>query len=305
MRLRALVVFAQHGTLTSLEGIMQEQPDEGAPQPTSRTFWTLKNFRDVSVGLLMIVIAVRIAFAKTTIDLSGFNFTDLLSLILALAAVALSAAFYFKADESARSFYDNTYHFTKEVSEILGRIEAGFGKQLEHINQSYVGLNDKIDRMPFDPAFIREQEAAKVSEIQEQEAERDNIIQDLMRRAQMDVAEKANLQEKLDSLSSELEHSKSQLAYFRTMEPENIDAWGFSKEGIRWLYEKIASYYSSNIALSDRAVMIRFRKAIRSGALDTGAIAHMTHAGLLTGEELTPAGVMFIRSVLKKHRPLG
>lgn len=304
MRLRELIVFAKSGTLTSLEGTMQEQPDGGATQPKSQTFWSLKNFRDVSIGLLMIVVAVRVAFAETTIDLSGFNFTDLLSLILALAAVALSAAFYFKADESARSFYDNTYHFTKEVSEILGRIEAGFGKQLEHINQSYVGLNDKIDRMPFDPAFIREQEAAKVSEIREQEAERDNIIQDLMHRAQMDVAEKAELQEKLDSLSRELEFSKSQLAYFRTLEPENSDSFGFSEKGTKWLFEKISDYFPTDVGLHDRAIKMRFRRAVREGALDRGLISHMTDVGLISGEELTLSGVVFIRHLLSKYGPV-
>lgn len=253
----------------------------------------------------MIVIAVRLAFAKTTIDLSGFNFTDLLSLLLALAAVALSAAFYFKADESARSFYNNTYHFTKEVSEILGRIEAGFGKQLEHINQSYVGLNDKIDRMPYDPAFIREQEAAKVSEIQEQEAERDNIIQDLMRRAQMDGAEKAELQKKLDSLSSELEYSKSQLTYFRSLESDSSDDFGFSKNGIEWLYEKIAPYYPHSIAMSDQVIQLRFKKAIKSGVIDSGLLSHLSNVGLLSGDELTPAGVLFVRSILKRNRQSG
>ncbi|MEN5198196.1 hypothetical protein ABE525_03140 [Pseudomonas wadenswilerensis] len=284
---------------------MQEPIEGSASQPPRPTFWTWRNFRDVSAGLLMIVIAVRLAFAKTTIDLSGFNFTDLLSLLLALAAVALSAAFYFKADESARSFYNNTYHFTKEVSEILGRIEAGFGKQLEHINQSYVGLNDKIDRMPFDPAFIREQEAAKVSEIQEQEAERDNIIQDLMRRAQMDGAEKAELQEKLDSLSNELEYSKSQLTYFRSLEPDNVDDFGFSKSGIEWFYEKIASYYPHNVPMSDQVIQLRFKRAIKKGSIDSGLFSHLNHVGLLSGEELTPAGVLFVRSILKRNRQPG
>lgn len=281
---------------------MQEPAAEPATNPSRRGFWTWGSFRDISIGLVMLVVAVRLAFAETTIDLSGFNFTDLLSLILALAAVALSAAFYFKADESARSFYNNTYHFTKEVSEILGRIEAGFGKQLEHINQGYVGLNDKIDRMPFDPAFIREQEAAKRSEIQEQEAERDDIIQDLMRRAQMDDAEKASLQAKLDALSNELEYSKGQLAYFQALEPENVEAFGFSASGMEWLADKIAGFYPKNLIIPDNSVVLRFKKAVRSGALDPGVLMHMEQVGLVSGEVLTPTGVSFIRSLLKRRR---
>jgi len=281
---------------------MQEPVEQPGIQPADKTFWTWRNFRDISVGLLMAVIAVRIAFAKTTIDLSGFNFTDLLSMILALAAVALSAAFYFKADESARSFYNNTYHFTKEVSEILGRIEAGFGKQLEHINQNYVGLNDKIGRIPFDPAFVREQEAAKRSEIQEQEAKRDDIIQDLMRRAQMDDEEKESLKKKLDSLSDELEYSKSQLSYFQTLEPDNHDSFGFSNAGIQWFYEKIGAYFPSDQMPRDSSILVRFNRAVVDGALDSGLLSHLEKVGLLNGNALTPMGVEFVKSVLKKKR---
>lgn len=284
---------------------MEVPTEEAKSTQPKRTFWTLQNFRDVAIGLLMFVIAVRIAFAKTTIDLSGFNFTDLLSLILALAAVALSAAFYFKADESARSFYTNTYQFTKDVSEILGRIEAGFGKQLEHINQNYAGLNDKIDRMPFDPAFIREQEAAKVSEIQQQEAERDNIIQDLMRRAQMDGAEKADMQQKLDALLNELEYSKAQLAYFRSLEPDNSEDFGFSGNGIEWLYEKIAPHYPPNRILTGRSISRTFHKLVNDGVIDPGLLNHFSHVGLYSGKELTPAGISFVRSVLARNRSSG
>ncbi|EGB96023.1 hypothetical protein G1E_25776 [Pseudomonas sp. TJI-51] len=281
---------------------MQEPIEEPVNTARPRGFWTWSSFRDVCIGLLLFVIAFRLAFAETTIDLSGFNFTDLLSLILALAAVALSAAFYFKADESARSFYNNTYHFTKEVSEILGRIEAGFGKQLEHINQSYVGLNDKIDRMPFDPSFIREQEEAKRSEIQEQEAERDDIIQDLMRRAQMDDAEKASMQEKLDALTNELEYSKAQLAYFQTLEPETGDSFGFSQSGVLWLSEKLAPLFPKNALITDRAILLRFRRAIKTGLIGGDLLNHMEHVGLVSGEELTPPGITFVRSILKKRR---
>ena len=39
-----------------------------------------------------------------------------------------------KATDTSNNFYDNSYKFTKEISEILGRIEAGFGEKLKHID---------------------------------------------------------------------------------------------------------------------------------------------------------------------------
>ena len=94
------------------------------------------------------LITWKLAISKINLDLSDFNFTDLLSLLMALFAISLSVAFYFKAEETSNKFYHNSYEFTKEISEILGRIEAGFGEQLRHLDQGYTGLRDKVDGIP-------------------------------------------------------------------------------------------------------------------------------------------------------------
>ncbi len=116
--------------------------------------------RDIAVFLLCLSVAYRFAIASTLEGLSGFKFTDLLSLVLAVFAIALSAAFYFKADESSRSFYNNTNVFTKEMSELLGRIESGFGEKLRQLEIGYNGINSKIDGLPkmiLTPADDREE----------------------------------------------------------------------------------------------------------------------------------------------------
>lgn len=278
------------------------QPSE--PQENNKVckcgFWTLRKFRDASIGLLLLVVACRMAFTTSTIDLSGFNFTDLLSLILAISAIALSAAFYFKADESSRSFYNNTYHFTKEVSEILGRIEAGFGQQLAHINEGWAGLNQKIDRMPLDSINFREQEEKKKAEIEQQEAARDNIIEDLMRRAQVDGAEKQALNEQLADLQVELEQSKAQLAKLKESESESYDAYGFTQGALRVLYESIGPFVS--IRMNDERLAGKFESLVKQGVIPGHIIRHMLSVGLISNGELNSTGVVFIRNLLKRFR---
>lgn len=263
-------------------------------------FWTLRKFRDASIGLLLLVIACRMAFVTSTIDLSGFNFTDLLSLILAISAIALSAAFYFKADESSRSFYNNTYHFTKEVSEILGRIEAGFGQQLAHINEGWAGLNQKIDRMPLDSTSFREQEEKKKAEIEQQEAARDDIIEDLMRRAQVDGAEKQALNEKLADLQGELEQSKAQLARLKENESESFESYGFPQSVLRMLYESIKRDIS--IRMNDERLASKFTSLVNQGEISGHVARHMMSVGLISNGELNSTGVAFIRNLLKRFR---
>lgn len=101
--------------------------------------WT----KDVLLVLFALALIWRVVIAK--IDLKGFSFNDLLSLLLAVFSVALSVAFYFKANETSNQFYDNTYKFTKEMSELLGRIESGFGERLRHLDEGYSTMAERFD----------------------------------------------------------------------------------------------------------------------------------------------------------------
>lgn len=85
------------------------------------------------------VLIYRLATAPFSIDLTGFNFNDLLALLLALFSIGLSVAFYFKATETSNEFYDNTYRFTKDISEILGRIEADLVSDLNTSMRATLG----------------------------------------------------------------------------------------------------------------------------------------------------------------------
>ena len=261
----------------------------------SGTFWSWKNFRDVSLGLLMLVIATRIAFSSTTIDLSGFNFTDLLSLILAISAIGLSAAFYFKADESSRGFYNNSYQFTKEVSEILGRIEAGFGQQLAHINEGYAGLNRKIDNMPYNPDALREQMEAKKAEIAEQEAKFADVIEDLMRRAKMDDAERKELGAKLDRLQKEADQSKAQLSSISNVDADTPDESVHA--GMNSLGAYMAGRFKSLRHAPDHVIQDRVEKLIDLKVIPDVYLNLLRSFNMIDGNRFTERGLSYVRSV--------
>ncbi len=121
--------------------------------------FTLLRLRDLSLLLLFLVFAYRLAMMPELGSLNEYRFTDLLSMALAIFAIALSVAFYMKADESSKTFYDNTHKFTNRMSEMLGKIEAGFGEKLSQLQVGYDGINLKIDNLPkmiLSPADDRE-----------------------------------------------------------------------------------------------------------------------------------------------------
>lgn len=146
----------------------------------------------------------------TNISLSELKATDILSILIALFAMGLSVAFYFKATDTSNSFYDNSYKFTKDMSEILGRIEAGFGERLKHLDEGYSTMSRKFDGLPY--GLTKEQAEHKIEKeeeaIEKNEDERQKMIAELINKADMQELEKKEFLGKL-------EHKEKQLSMMR------------------------------------------------------------------------------------------
>jgi predicted PurR-regulated permease PerM len=83
-------------------------------------------------------IAAFIIFGDAVRLLEEITLAGMVSIGLAFFAIGLSVGFYLKTNEISATFYDNTYKFTQEVSEILGRIEerfGGVGERLRHMDE--------------------------------------------------------------------------------------------------------------------------------------------------------------------------
>ncbi|EGH74250.1 hypothetical protein [Pseudomonas syringae] len=267
----------------------------------AKGFLTWVRVRDLLVIAMVVVLTVRLCFMQVSVDLSSFNFTDLLSMFLAISAIALSAAFYFKADESSRGFYNNTYQFTKDVSEILGRIEAGFGERLKHIDEGYSGLSKKFDQMPFDATKSKTGERTKEAEIQEQEAQRQDIIEDLMRRAHVAGEEKTELVARLSSLSQELDTSREELSRLRAQ--TETDTADVGNEGfIRYLVPFLVRHYDKTfVGAPNSRIAYRFSRVLSDESFDDDDRQYMESKGFLRNGKLTLPGAKFISRQINRY----
>ncbi|MCE2691491.1 MAG: hypothetical protein LW862_16990 [Rubrivivax sp.] len=171
----------------------------------------------------MLVVAWKLLNADLKIDLATFSFTDFLALVLALFSVALSVAFYFKATDASNQFYDNTYRFTKEMAEILGRIEAGFGERLRHLDEGYTGMLDRLDRLPYNGATHSDVEREE-EEIKKKESEQKAVIEELARKAKLAEHEKQELFENLALKSEELEQARIELRQMQESRPREAES---------------------------------------------------------------------------------
>lgn len=183
-------------------------------------FLSLAFLRDLLLVLLIVVVGWKLIESDVSFDLTSFSFTDFLALVLSLFSVALSVAFYFKANDASNKFYDNTYKFTKEMSEILGRIEAGFGERLRNLDEGYSGVRAHLDKFPYysvTPSDVKNEE----EKIVQKEAEQRAMIEELAHKAQLAEDEKVALFSNLAQKNEELENAR---ALLREMQENSSDS---------------------------------------------------------------------------------
>lgn len=153
------------------------------------------------VGILFsILIIYKLAVSDLTFDFGKFDFNALLALLLSLFAIGLSVTFYFKATDTSNLFYDNTYKFTKDISTILGRIEAGFGEKLQNLDKGYSGLLNKMEKSTTNPQDLEDTKIDKKEveqTLQNEIKERNSIIQNLIEKTQLEQQEKEEIKKLL------------------------------------------------------------------------------------------------------------
>ncbi|EKD32679.1 MAG: hypothetical protein ACD_77C00002G0002 [uncultured bacterium] len=201
---------------------MKDLNENKIPEPTFDKFNSdIKLFPwfKFIVGLLFSALLVyKLALSDLAFDFSKFDFNALLSMILALFAISLSVAFYFKATDTSNLFYDNTYKFTKEISEILGRIEAGFGERLRHLDEGYSGLANKFDKGSNEQNVkeTKEEIEKEKQKLKEEIEERDKIFNTLLEQSQLESHEKEIIRQQLKEREVEISKQNRELSFLRS-----------------------------------------------------------------------------------------
>ncbi|WNT37856.1 MULTISPECIES: hypothetical protein [Enterobacter] len=156
-----------------------------------------------AIVTVIIVIFACLKFYNATFTMS-FDFIALLSTLLALFSVGLSAIFYFKATETSNDFYNNTFKFTKDIADLLIRIESGFGERLKSLDEGYTSMRSMITS----PKSVNVAQTKEKIELEENElikiqAERTKLIEELLGKANLEHEEKIKIQEALKAKEEE------------------------------------------------------------------------------------------------------
>lgn len=163
-----------------------------------------------AISTLTVVGVLSYKVYLTPIELT-VDFPTLLSLLLALFSVALAALFYFKATDTSNTFYDNTYNFTKDIAQLLAKMESGFGEKLRNLDEGYSSMRDYLQSSPSQNGDIetaKEKIAGEEKEIEKVIEERNQIVNTLIERAQLQEEEKEKIISELSE--KEAEHIAAQ-----------------------------------------------------------------------------------------------
>lgn len=187
----------------------------------------------VLAAVVVAVLAYRLATVPFQIDLTNFDFSDLLALILAIFAISMSAAFYFQTSRTSNTFYDNSYQFTRDISEILGRIEERFGERLRHLDEGYSGLQESIDKidLPKIDARIKDEE----EDVQKKQKEQDELLNDVLQKAGFVEKEKQDILMQLKQTGMELNQAKTELAELKEYKERSMTVSKLSPRLARFL----------------------------------------------------------------------
>lgn len=259
---------------------------------------------------LVSVIVIKIYITPTSITI---DFPILISLLLALFSVALSALFYFKATDSSNTFYDNTYKFTKDIAELLTKMESGFGEKLRHLDEGYSSMQNHLQNITSKPSEDIEKTKQRIeSEKQEVEkvlSERNEIVQHLLEKSQLHKEEKdkiiAQLQEKEQELSqsqSEISRLNRRLSMERVVNRSNRVESHITHSGMaKYTFEHVILPIGVEKVLDmpSRFLVMKFDNLSRD--LSRAYIRDLEKQNFYT-TKLTDEGVSYIKSIAERFR---
>jgi hypothetical protein len=265
----------------------------------------------VNIALLIISASVAYKVAITSFTLQ-IDFLGLLSMLLALFAVGLSALFYFKATETSNTFYDNTYKYTKDIAQLLVKIESGFGERLKHLDEGYSSMRNYLQNIPSRPngdvEKTKEKLATEELEVEKIIEERNKIVQELVEKSELQEEEKRRVlaelrakEEELQKFQHEVNKLNKRLLVERMNSRSERNKFPGPDTGIYdFTFHEVVRRIGIEKILNSNPAYLRGRFNRMLEDLPSDYINDLEKNGLFN-DGLTLSGVRFIRDIASRH----
>lgn len=272
----------------------------------SKSFdWSTANIiKLLRESVLLIVLAyLAFSFISGKIGISfgtkALTASEIISILLAFFAILLSAAFYYMSTQQSNLFYHNVHQFTKDTSEILGRLDEQVknigGKQTElrdtfEKNYTYNKQNSSLEKKE---AKIAEELEKKEENLKEKEKNINETVDTLIEKIKFESEEEKK------KLKSDLERERKEILALRSEMKEKSDVIGIIQKVRRYTKRIILS--RSREEITNRRPVVIFREILNEiGASEFKR--DLVRLGYIevNGEEIsiTRNGMRFIREII-------
>lgn len=285
-------------------------------QNSEHVFWTISK----SLSVLIVITAISLKVYNSEIELK-MDVPTFLSILLALFSVGLSAIFYFKATDTSNKFYDNSYKYTKDVAQLLVKIESGFGERLKKLDEGYLSMKEEIQKIPAygskggeelktEIDKTKKELASEKEELEKIKSDRDTIIKKMIENSKLLKNEKEDILKQLSEKEEEVSETQKQVMKLN----KRLFAERMSRKEVAIknseLLDRVESFTRdvliNNIASDDlhNLPLIKLRKAFLefSREFPMQYFEDMRELGYLTADrELTKKGALFLRSLISEN----
>lgn len=164
------------------------------------------------LAFLSILVYLSYSFISGDIGISfgtkALTASEIISILLAFFAILLSAAFYYMSTQQSNLFYHNVHQFTKDTSEILGRLD----EQVKHIGGKQTELKDTFEK---NYAYNTQNGISQKKE---------EKLNEELEKKEEDLKEKENnINQKIDSLIEKLDSEEEKEKLRAELEKERIE----------------------------------------------------------------------------------
>lgn len=267
----------------------------------------IRIIREIAVICVVLLVGYRVINSDFNINLGTLSATDIVALLLALFAVGLSAAFYFKSSDSSNKFYDNMHKFTQDTSVVLGTIQSGFGEQLKNIEQKSQDLKESVDRYYTSNGAdvseeIAREKAATEKQVSNSERELEKIIETLFEKSKLDDSEKQILKSSLKEKELELKGFQSELNFISNEE------WADSNRGVnnhltRLVRRKLKEDEIDKLSPMEFFLSILLSSKSKEFLKDMQKLGYLENSSPKSVQDITASGEKLFISILNRVLP--
>lgn len=251
----------------------------------------IRLIRELAVVGVLGYLGVKLFSGDLSLDFGKLSPTELVSFLLAFFSIGLSAAFYFAATGQSNRFYDNVNKFSKDTSELLGRLD----EQVKGIGGRQSELKESIDNY-----YLRDRpkqnEAAKVEVEEKTKKAEENLskmVSDLLDKSNLPDADRRKFEAELKAKDAELSSLREKLGQISTARQ------GAARRYVQRMIERMGVDKAINLPIDELALEI-YATGVAAFRRDIVSMGLISKERPTSPSDISEAGRQMIEAALEQ-----